>query len=114
MKKLIILLFLISNSLMAFDQYLLKGIVGQKDEGLFEVDASGSNVKRVILDCRSFIHGISFETNREKDFLYISEAQCIDFYILLSEASTDQSSYCLNVDFNLNDWFLESEFESCQ
>ena len=65
--------------------------------------------KKVILDCQSFLHGISFDDQ----FFLLYENECYEIHSALKEWLSRGHSPILNVDLDFQTWSLEKgEFKS--
>ncbi len=98
--------------LLARDNYLITGFEPHPDrQGLAYLQNSQN--KSILIDCASFLFGITIEDDEGKDWLYLYEDEC--FYIAenIYNSVQDDRNSCLLVDFEEKRWHLEEANGEC-
>ncbi|GAB4017735.1 MAG: hypothetical protein Fur0010_18590 [Bdellovibrio sp.] len=58
-----------------------------------------SKFKKVVLDCSSFLHGLTFTSNQTSEFFFLHESECEKLAEFIIEDSAEKVTSCMLVDF---------------
>jgi hypothetical protein len=118
MKKLIVIFFaFIALSLSINAQVLVKSISSIKRaprEGTFYLKDGFFDREPVLLDCASFLFGLTFNLSGDKDFFQLYQAECYQAYHDIKEWTTNSQRVCLKANFESWDWSLEKQIGACE
>jgi len=56
--------------------------------------------KKVVLDCDSFLHGLTLTSDQSSNFFMLHESECDKLWKLVKEDADQQASSCMLVDFD--------------
>lgn len=70
---------------------------------------------KVILDCQSFITGISFSNNGElKSNVYLDMFMCEDLVQFLAESKKNEEPVCIGLDDEAQEIYISRETDECK
>lgn len=115
MKKLIVLIGIVS-SFNAFSNELIKmpmqDLVSTEMEYVFEIKTN--KFDKVILDCQSFITGMSFSNNGQmKSNVYLDMFLCEEMVNFLQESKSENLPVCIGLDQDNEELVISRETDEC-
>lgn len=114
MKNLVVLTFLLFSftTNAATERVLMLDYVGTGIDRMFEVKTS--KYDQVILDCQSFIQGLTFYKDSQIAYtFYIDSYECEGLHDYLQSANENKVAICLEIN-GKNLEIIESSFAECQ
>lgn len=58
-----------------------------------------SKYKKIVLDCASFLHGLTFTSDQASEFFFLHESECEKLAEFILEDSAEKITSCMLVDF---------------
>lgn len=58
-----------------------------------------SKFKKVVLDCASFLHGLTLTSDQASEFFFLHESECEKLAEFIQEDSSEKITSCMLVDF---------------
>lgn len=113
--KVYISIFLLTVAVNA--QVFVKSISSIKDasrEGTYYLQNGVNDRDPVILDCASFLFGLTFELSTNKKFFQLYQSECYQAYWDIKSWTENSQRACLKVDFESWQWSLEKQADECQ
>lgn len=101
MKKLFLLCALVSSftASAASEKVLMVDYIATDADRMFEIKTRETKFEKVVLDCQSFIQGMTFyEKGQSNRFFYIDSYQCESLHEYLQAAKENQVPVCLELD----------------
>jgi hypothetical protein len=111
-----ILLFLTINSTISA-QVMVKSISHIRSaprEGTFYLKDGFFDRDPVLLDCASFLFGITFDLKKERKFFQLYHQECYQAYSDIKEWTKNSKRVCLKADFVSWNWSLEKQVDACE
>jgi hypothetical protein len=116
MKKKIITLTILFT-VAANPQNFVKSISSIKDaqrEGTFLLKDGDDDPDPVMLDCASFLFGLTFELRSSKKFFQLYQSECYQAYWDIKDWTENSQRACLKADFGSWQWSLEKQADGCE
>lgn len=117
MKKLIVLIGIVSSySANAFSSELIKmpmqDLVSTELDYVFEIKTN--KFDKVILDCQSFITGMSFsDKGQMKSNIYLDMFLCEEMVNFLQESKSENLPVCIGLDQENEELVISREVDEC-
>lgn len=112
MKTFLSLLLFLSLSANAYHSFSVTGLHPHPQRhGVYFLE--GPFKEQVVVDCASFLHGLTVVDQKKRDFLMLYESECISILEQVDDYSQVKETACLRVDFNGKAWSLEKKDGDC-
>lgn len=110
MKFIFLSLLSFSISSIFAQNYLVSKTEATQRDGVFTLKAAPTNI---ILDCDSFLFGITAVIKKEKKFFHLYEQECYELYDLIQENSEKEIKTCLKLNFESKHWSYSKGPSDC-
>ena len=118
MKKLLLISFsLMITSFSVHSQEFAKSFTSIKKaqrDGTFYLKNGIFDREPVLLDCSSFLFGLTFDLKGERNFFQLYHSECYQAYSDIVEWTKKSQRVCLKVNFESWDWSLEKQVGACE
>ncbi len=97
----------------ANQSYLVSGLHQHPQrDGVYFLEGRFKN-QQVVIDCASFLHGITVIENSKRDFLMLYESECYGILESIDEYSQENEFACLRVNSSEKAWSLSKSNGDC-
>ena len=112
MKLVFTLLLALSFSVQAYESFAVSGLHQHPQrQGVYYLE--GPFKEQVVVDCASFLHGLTVIDQRDRRFLMLYESECYSILETVSDYSQVGEVACLEIDFSGKAWSLSKKGDDC-